>query len=102
MEIKKLQNIGELEKTNESLKAQIEDLQDKLKTQDVNTKSKSNAEITILTEKTKELQAYIDEFEQRYHKRIEEISQKGEKPSASSDSCIRFLKYILKFYVLSL
>lgn len=77
-EIKKLKEIGELEKkTNAQLEVQVTELEAQLssKDKDIDKEIKSKAEIEKLKQKIKDLQTYIDEVEKNYQTKIEECTK---------------------------
>lgn len=77
-EIKKLKEIGELEKkTNAQLEVQVTELEAQLssKDKDIDKEIKSKAEIEKLKQKIKDLQTYIDEVEKNYQTKIEKCTK---------------------------
>lgn len=72
-EIRKLHEIGELEKkTNAQLEIQIGELKEKLNSKQVQKDLEVNVEIAELNNKIRELQKALDEVEKSYHKKMED------------------------------
>lgn len=73
LELKKLQDLGELEKrTNAQLEIQVSELKEKLCCKKIQSELEANVEIAELNKRIKELQAQLDDVEKNYQKKMEE------------------------------
>lgn len=94
-ELKRIQEIGELEKnTNTQLEIQVAELKEKLSGKNVQTELEKNLEIAELNKKIKELQLQLDAAERSYNKKMENsMKEQGEK-----FNLIAILPEILRFF----
>lgn len=80
-ELKRIQDIGELEKkTNAQLEIQVAELKEKLLGKNVQSELEKNLEIAELNKKIKDLQSQLDDAEKSYKKKMEDSkSEQGDK-----------------------
>jgi hypothetical protein len=82
LELKRIQEIGELEKKSSAqLEIQVEELKEKLNDKNLQTELEKNLEIAELNKKIKELQEQLNNAEKGYKKKMEDSKkEQGEKP----------------------
>lgn len=95
-ELKRLQQIGELEKkTNAQLEVQVSELKEKLSGKQTQQELEVNVEIAELNRKIKELQTQLDDIGKEYQKKMEESKKEQGERNRQIDWKV-FKKFLLK------
>lgn len=97
-ELKRLQEIGELEKqTNAQLEIQISELKEKLSGKKVEMELEMGLEIAELNKRIKELQMELRETELKYKKKIDESTAENGKIHTFKQHCFMLTLTNLNF-----